>query len=307
MKRGSFLTCFIAAMALAVGFGLWQAQPSEAQGRPKFSLPPGAVEVAPFVFFLGTAIDNGRVVEGYAFVHPTGRTPAGDQGGGTGHGRGGGGGGNGGGDDAECFSFISRGARWNSPENYLFNPITVALTTTEEDLVGGAFDTAILEWEGNADPDPSLIVEIIGDRRETGDTLTADVVAPDNDNEFYFADIDTDLVAQPENVIAVTIVWGIFRGPPVLRGLVEWDMVFDDMDFTWSIGDTPASGEMDFANIATHEIGHAVGMDHTLASDSPTSSDTCFEQTMYPFAASGETIKRDVAVGDINGIQELYK
>ncbi len=303
MKRGSFLTCFTAAMALAVGFGLWQAQPSEAQGRPKFSLPPGAVEVAPNVFFLGTAIDNGRVVEGYAFVHPTGRTYTGHAGGGTGHRPDGVGGGNGGGDVGECFSFV-KGGRWNSLEPYVFDPTTDDLSPIE---VGAKLETAIDQWEFAAHPDPLLKVEILESGTVATVPLIADVVAPDDANEFYFADINNDLVVQPDNVIAVTIVWGIFRGPPALRGLVEWDMVFDDVDFIWSIGDPPVSGKMDFANIATHEIGHAVGMDHTPASDPPELSDTCFDQTMYPFADVEEVKKRTLELGDINGIQKLYE
>ena len=287
-------------MALAVGFGLWQAQPSEAQGRPKFSLPPRAVEVAPNVFFLGTAIDNGRVVEGYAFVHPTGRTYAGHRGGGTDRGGGRGGGGNGGDDVAECFSFV-KGGRWNSVEPYDFNPATID-STLDQSLVGIELDMAIDEWEGEVG------VDILGDGNEKTTLLEADVVAPDTVNEFYFAEVDIALgEVVPVDVIAVTIVWGIFRGPPALRGLVEWDMVFDDVDFIWSIGDPPVSGKMDFANIATHEIGHAVGMDHTPASDPPELSDTCFDQTMYPFAASGEIKKQDLDVGDINGIQKLYQ
>ena len=33
------------------------------------SIPSNAVEVSPGVFYLGKAIDNGRVVEGYAIIH----------------------------------------------------------------------------------------------------------------------------------------------------------------------------------------------------------------------------------------------
>ena len=51
---------------------------------------------------------------------------------------------------------------------------------------------------------------------------------------------------------------------------------------------------MDFLNIATHEIGHAVAMDHP--------SDLCTEETMYAYADYGETKKRTLNAGDITGI-----
>ena len=57
---------------------------------------------------------------------------------------------------------------------------------------------------------------------------------------------------------------------------------------------------MDYENIAQHEIGHAVGMGHA-----PETSE-CVEETMYPTASNGETLKRDLNVGDIAGIKALY-
>jgi hypothetical protein len=36
-------------------------------------------------------------------------------------------------------------------------------------------------------------------------------------------------------------------------------------------------------------------------------SDGCVDETMYRFADTGETKKRDLHTGDIAGIQELYK
>ena len=113
----------------------------------------------------------------------------------------------------------------------------------------------------------------------------------DGKNEVYFGSI-----SEP-GAIAITIVWGYFRGPPGARELVEWDMVFDQQDFSWSSnGD---ANRMDFENIATHELGHAAGLDDLYTGE-------CAEQTMYGYAAEGETKKRTLEAGDIAGISELY-
>jgi len=106
-----------------------------------------------------------------------------------------------------------------------------------------------------------------------------------------FADIEH------EGAIAVAIVWGYFGGPPPFRELVEWDMVFDDVDFDWSaIGE---AGKMDFENIATHELGHAVGLGDLYNTE-------CSEATMYGYASYGETKKRTLEAGDIAGVSSLY-
>ena len=97
-------------------------------------------------------------------------------------------------------------------------------------------------------------------------------------------------------MIAVTYTWGIFGGPPKSRQLVEWDMIFDSDSFSWST--TGAADAMDFRNIDTHELGHAMGLGH--------SSSSCTEETMYAFASNGETKKRDLNAGDIAGINGLY-
>jgi hypothetical protein len=95
----------------------------------------------------------------------------------------------------------------------------------------------------------------------------------------------------------VTIVWGIFSGPTFQRQLVEWDQVYDDSDFDWSL--TGELYKMDFDNIATHELGHTMGMGDLYTSG-------CSDQTMYGYASEGETNKRDLNSGDINGINNLY-
>ncbi|MEK6868829.1 MAG: matrixin family metalloprotease, partial [Nanoarchaeota archaeon] len=61
---------------------------------------------------------------------------------------------------------------------------------------------------------------------------------------------------------------------------------------------TGEAGKMDFENIATHELGHSVGMGHP--------DSTCTEETMYAYADYGETKKRDLNTGDTAGINSLY-
>lgn len=238
-------------------------------GHATVTIPGHAVEVAPGIFSLGSGgFVDGRLVEGYAVFHHK-----------PGHNKGGDSGGTGG---STCYAYLANGAKWNNVEDWVVNP------TNSEGLSDSfVFDNLvddIQKWETESSAD------ILGSGSLTTDVLSADTSSPDNLNEVYFADIDSS------GAIAVTIVWGVFRGPPSQRGLVAWDMVFDDVDFDWSsIGELD---KMDFENIASHEIGHAVGMGHPDGS--------CTEETMYAYASEGETKKRDLNSGDIAGIQKLY-
>lgn len=177
------------------------------------------------------------------------------------------GGGKDNGGESKCYEFLARGAKWKTTEPYITGAgIDTALTQT-------SLDTWHEESPG-----------IFG-TRISGIPNGADEVSPDGDNEVEFENLGAT------NTIAYTIVWGIFSGPPRGRELVEWDAVFN----TYYFGATPT---MDYQNIATHEFGHALGLGHP--------DSTCTEETMYAYASSGETKKRDLEAGDIAGINELY-
>ena len=145
-------------------------------------------------------------------------------------------------------------------------------------------DSDISKWETEAGRN------ILGIGSITSDILIADTASPDNKNEVYFADVSYN------GAIAITIVWGRFSGSTSQRYLVEWDQVYDDVDFDWGIGEPT---KMDFENIATHELGHSVGLNDLYNS-------VCAEQTMYGYAIEGETKKRTLEAGDITGIKKLY-
>ena len=231
------------------------------------------------VISLGTAIDpgTGRVVEGLAIIHrkdnaakPGNAKPA----------------------ATTCYTYLAKGTKWKTVEPWLVNPANIdglANATVFNLLSGG-----VSKWEDATDGNVTngVGIDVLGVGTTTSATLTADTSSPDNQNEVYFADI-----SEP-GVIAVTIVWGIFGGPPFGRELVEWDQVYDDVTFDWSAGAIGVTGKMDFDNIATHELGHSVGMGDLYSS--------CIEETMYGFSSNAEIKKRDLNTGDITGVNALY-
>lgn len=253
---------------------------TSAFATPPFELPERAHEIAKGIYDLGTAVDNGRTVRGYAFVrYKKGNAKPDNPGNGNGNG-----GSDGGGDTTStCFSFISNGAKWNTVENYILDSMnTAALSDT---FIATQIATATGLWNDQ-------ISGTIFGSRVNGIVDGADTASTDGKNEIFFGDI-ADI-----NVIAVTITWGVFSGPPFARGLVEWDQVYDDVDFSWGNADTN-TGVMDMLNIAAHEVGHAAGMGHP--------DSTCTEETMHATANNGETKKRNLNAGDIAGIKNLYK
>ena len=272
MDKKFLVVLTVAAVLVAAG-GWLINQPSMvlAKGqKAKFQLPAGAVQVSDNVYSLGKAHDkkSGKQVEGYAIIHrkdgaakPSGtKTRA-----------------------TACYGFLAKDAKWKSVEPWVVNSNNTR--GLDQNFVFDNLTLDIGKWESAAN------YNILGDGVMTDLALAADTVAPDDQNEVYFADI------ADSNTIAVTIVWGIFGGPTFNRKLVEWDMVFDDMTYDWSV--SGESGKMDFENIATHELGHAMGLADLYNSN-------CANETMYGYAANGETKKRDLNTGDITGINKLY-
>lgn len=262
-------------------------QQTETPAGNTVNIPSTAIQITPNLYSLGYSFHDGKLVQGYAFVD-YGKNYAGPPGscdpwpeckk-------------NGGKDTSKCYEFLAKGAKWRTIEPWIMNP-----SNTEglnETTVFDIQSDALKKWEDAADGAvDGNNIQIFGSGTQTSETLVADTDSPDNQNEVYFGDVGQD------GAIAVTIVWGIFKGPPQQRELVEWDQIYDQVDFDWSVfGD---SGRMDFDNIATHEDGHSGGLDDLY-------EDKCSEETMYGYASNGETKKRSLELGDITGISELYK
>jgi hypothetical protein len=182
------------------------------------------------------------------------------------------------------YDFLARGAKWKTTNiELVYNDLYIG--GLDEGFFISSITLAMDEW------DKYSVTELFGDLRETNDYVSLDTDVRDYTNELVFSDYPE------EGVIAVAYVWGIWGGPPRSREIVEFDIMFDT-DYTW--GDAGIDDSlMDLQNIATHEIGHGLGLADLYESAANL-------ETMYGYSSPGDTIKRTLYLGDIAGIQELY-
>ena len=179
------------------------------------------------------------------------------------------------------YKLIRKGLKWReTPVSYFINPENPQGLT--EEFVAGAVFASAEEWDSHTG------TELFNDVYVIDYEATFDWFFRDNRNEIVFGDYPWP------GVVAVIHIWGIFRGPPEQREILEFDIMFDT-DYIW--GDaTLFEDVMDLQNVSTHEFGHGSGLDDVNAE----------EETMYKYVEYGETKKRTLYLGDIAGIQELY-
>lgn len=177
---------------------------------------------------------------------------------------------------ATCYKLL--GVKWTSfPVNYAINPANSQ--GLSEPFVTLALSISAETW------DTATSKELFNDVYDID--YTAQYGTQDFKNSIAFGDYPNN------NVIAVTSVWFTRVG----KKIVEFDQLYNTR-FNW--GDATADvTKMDLQNIATHELGHAVGMNDIY-------STTCSAVTMYGYSNYGETQKRTLEQPDIAGLQKIY-
>jgi hypothetical protein len=198
--------------------------------------------------------------------------------------------------DDGYYTYISSGARWRTTETFLLNPDSADNPGgVLDDVIYDAVLAGIQEWETPGTTSLTIF----------GSLLVDDSVAYNDGNYRGYNTVSFGGFDDP-SVIAITSVWGYFGGKPSGREIIEAHILFNDA-FEW--GDAAEDGDgdgspdlylMDIQNIATHELGHVVGMGDVYNAEATA-------ETMYGYSTEGDLEKRDLYKGDIAGVTKLYK
>jgi hypothetical protein len=162
-------------------------------------------------------------------------------------------------------------------------PLTLTVYTSNPDGLSSTFiidaiTNAISAWDGATS---AQLLKTVVTVESSG------AVAYDGTDAIIFAPVSDS------NTIAVSSVWA----SRITKQIVECDITFNTY-YKWGDG-TVTSSVMDFQNIATHELGHALNLADIYDS-------TKSYLTMYGYSDYGDTAKRTLETGDIAGIQYIY-
>ncbi len=180
-----------------------------------------------------------------------------------------------------CYkTLLPTKVKWPAiPVNYAINPTNPQ--NLAESFVESAISTSAETWDATTSRE-------LFNGAYTVD-YTATYGAQDYENAITFGNYPT------AGVIAVTTVWY----NPATKAIVEFDVMFDT-DWIWGDVTNPETPNvMDLQNIATHELGHGIGLGDIYDS-------ACSAVTMFGYSNYGEIIKRTLEIPDITGLQKLY-
>lgn len=177
---------------------------------------------------------------------------------------------------------------WFKRYEVSYIPLDMAVYTDNQEGMTSGFvmstiESATEEWNSHTSTD------IIG---TIYDGMTGDIRHPyttgNGENAISFEEL------YGSSTIAMATVWYNRR----TRQMVECDILFNTY-YEWGDSDIEETPVMDLLNIATHELGHCFNLADIYDTDQN-------HLTMYGYSGEDDIQKRDLADGDIAGIQAVF-
>lgn len=170
---------------------------------------------------------------------------------------------------------------------YIVNPKTAGFYGLTQKEVVGAIQRAFENW------DETTSSELYNNNVSVSLTAGVSSRRPDYRNVVTWRRLQ-------KGVVAVTYIWYTNTGE-----IADVDMVFNSY-YRWGMDPDGEGSEyqltnaFDIQDIATHEAGHATGLDDLY-------DERYWAMTMYGYASPGETYKVSLEPGDTAGAQALYE
>jgi hypothetical protein len=158
-----------------------------------------------------------------------------------------------------------------SDVSFYYNPNNSGLSSQE---VSDAIDKSAMEW--------SYHFVKLNNKGETNNNI-ADY--QDGDYTIFFED---DWNEEPE-ILALTYTWADSSGT-----IIHFDIEINSEHFSWETNGS--HDKHDLQNTLTHELGHAIGLDHS----------TIHDASMAASSSIGEKTKRELHTDDKEGNEYIY-
>ncbi|MFN3197780.1 MAG: matrixin family metalloprotease [Bradymonadia bacterium] len=167
----------------------------------------------------------------------------------------------------------------------------VDMTTLQETLI-----LATEAWNQVSCSDLAFLYDGLTARSETGFNASGA-----NANVAVFREEPGSWIHSTSAIALATTTYcldpeGTSSACPFHGALVDVDIEFNGVNYTFFTGDQSSSGAMDLQSTAAHEFGHFLGLAHSTEP----------EATMHDTQEPGETHKRDLHQDDIDGICAIY-
>jgi hypothetical protein len=173
---------------------------------------------------------------------------------------------------------------WSSPSN-----VSIVINAAgSDDITDGSHFTAlrnaISAWNHSSGTTAHLVEDTSPAQEARADWHSTDIhlmFFDENDSSGYFP--------SGSGTVALTPVWYLADGT-----ITDADVLFNGSGFQFTT--SGQVGRFDVQDVATHELGHFLGLDHS----------GCAGATMYPYVDPSVLLHRSLSLDDVHGARDMY-
>lgn len=174
--------------------------------------------------------------------------------------------------------------RWGNPSNVSIVISSVGSDDLATDEHVPAIRNAIATWNAASGSSARLVENTSPAARARTDWASDDLHLV-----FFDEDDSSGYLPSGAGIVAITPVWFLSSGV-----ITDADVIFNGDDFLFTTTGEP--GEFDVQDVATHELGHLLGLDHSGWAGA----------TMFPYVDPAQVLHRSLSQDDVCGLRAAY-